>query len=239
MVVDEEEVDQSLVLQGEDMTGAVVDQVEDAEGEDQQVQRPVRGHKAPYQPSTKEVELHNYTHMAYRSWCPYCVAARRPNAAHKRVDEERSVPLIASDYAYIRDSRDQELLTILVCKILPYQITLAMAVEHKGVTAANVERVSSWLKEVGLTKFVYKSDQEPSIIALFEAAAQAAGKQMSQEREDAVVATPEHSSVGESASNGIAERAVQSVEDIVRTCKLALEARIGKRIPSTSPILCC
>ena len=116
---DEDEIDEALVLQGESMTGTEIDRVEDVEGQDQQVQRGAKGHKSPYQPSAKEVELHNFTHLVYRSWCPFCVAARRPNTAHKRMDEERSVPLIAPDYAYIRDSRDQELLTVLVAKVLP------------------------------------------------------------------------------------------------------------------------
>merc|ERR1711940_242046 len=39
----------------------------------------------------------------------------------------------------------------------------------------------------------------------------------------------ENSAVGESKSNGFAERAVQSVEGMVRTLKLDLEARIGEK----------
>ena len=47
---------------------------------------------------------------------------------------------------------------------------------------------------------------------------------------------PEHSAVGESQSNGKAERAVQQAEDQVRTAKSALESRIGAKIPSSLPI---
>ena len=43
---------------------------------------------------------------------------------------------------------------------------------------------------------------------------------------------PEASAVGESARNARAERTVQAVEDLLRVHKHALEARIGKRIPS-------
>ena len=39
-------------------------------------------------------------------------------------------------------------------------------------------------------------------------------------------AVDEHSAVGESASNGRAERTVQAVEDLLRTLKSALESRI-------------
>ena len=48
---------------------------------------------------------------------------------------------------------------------------------------------------------------------------------------------PEHSAVGESQSNSRAERAVQELEDHLRKGKAVLEARLGKRIPSTHPIV--
>ena len=50
-------------------------------------------------------------------------------------------------------------------------------------------------------------------------------------------AVPENSAVGESASNGRAERTVQEVEDLLRVNKLALEAHIGEQIPSTHPVV--
>ena len=50
-------------------------------------------------------------------------------------------------------------------------------------------------------------------------------------------AVPEASAVGESASNGRAERAIQAIEDKHRTLKIALESRIATRIPSTHPVL--
>ena len=50
-------------------------------------------------------------------------------------------------------------------------------------------------------------------------------------------AVPENSAVGESASNGRAERTVQEVEDLLRVHKLALEAHIGVQIPSRHPVV--
>ena len=52
-----------------------------------------------------------------------------------------------------------------------------------------------------------------------------------------LVATPERSMPGESPSNGIAERAVQQLEDQIRTMKLAPEARLKVRIPMDHPIM--
>ena len=55
--------------------------------------------------------------------------------------------------------------------------------------------------------------------------------------EDGPVAAPEHSALGESASNGLAERAVQALEGQVRTMKLALESRIECDITRDHPIM--
>ena len=50
-------------------------------------------------------------------------------------------------------------------------------------------------------------------------------------------AVPENSAVGQSASNGRAERTVQEVEDLLRVHKLALEAHIGVQNPSKHPVV--
>ena len=55
--------------------------------------------------------------------------------------------------------------------------------------------------------------------------------------DDARIIVPEHSAVGESQSNGNAERAVQQEEDQVRTIKSALASRIGAKIPSSHPLV--
>ena len=46
---------------------------------------------------------------------------------------------------------------------------------------------------------------------------------------------PEASAVGESQSNGLSERVVQLIEDLVRTYKLVLEDRMAKRLSTSSP----
>ena len=52
-----------------------------------------------------------------------------------------------------------------------------------------------------------------------------------------VGAIPEHSAVGESQSNGKAERAVRHVEDLVRCHKAHLEDSLGKTIPVHHPVI--
>ena len=52
-----------------------------------------------------------------------------------------------------------------------------------------------------------------------------------------MIAVTEETHPGESQSNGAIERAIQSIEDQLRTLKLALESRIGKRIPMSHPVM--
>ena len=91
-------------------------------------------------------------------------------------------------------------------------------------------------EETELTQHVI--DETLIINDLVEEAARRVGRSASPVGDDDVrIAVPENSAVGESASNGKAERAVQMVEDQIRTVKLALETRIGARIQSSHPML--
>ena len=131
------------------------------------------------------------------------------------------------DYCFVRDRDDTVLCKVLVGKLYPSRKMLACVVDSKGVIDPYaVSRVTSFIRESGLTNFnfVFKSDQESSIQAVMEQAIRKSG------RNGTIV--PEASAVGESASNARAERTVQAVEDLLRVHKHALEARIGKRIPS-------
>ena len=59
--------------------------VEQDEIEEAQIVKPK---PRPYQPTAADVELHNRTHLPYRSWCEHCVKGRGRNTAHRRLDME-------------------------------------------------------------------------------------------------------------------------------------------------------
>ena len=86
-------------------------------------------------------------------------------------------------------------------------------------------RLTQYIRETGLSKFnvVTKSDQERSIVAMVDEAVRRSGR--------SGTAVPEASAVGESASNGRAERTVQSIEDLLRVHTLSFESRIGMKLP--------
>ena len=55
-------------------------------------------------PSKEEVELHNKTHLPYRSWCPHCVRgqARRRNRRKRRKRTKSFVPVISLNYMWMK-----------------------------------------------------------------------------------------------------------------------------------------
>ena len=216
--------------------GAVADDedvIVASDGSEFQMARAASSPKAP----SKEIQArHNLTHLPYASWCPWCVMGRRTNSPHFRSSgSDRSLPLFVADYAFVRDREDEVMCKLLVGKLYPSRKVLACVVDSKGVVDPyGVNRVAAFFRESGLTNFeaqcwVVKSDQEPSILALLEAAIKKSG------RNGTIV--PEASAVGESASNARAERTVQSVEDLLRVHKHALEARIGKRLAADHPTM--
>ena len=52
--------------------------------DDDIVCQPCEPMSEPVVPTAAQIAAHNISHLPYRSWCPYCVAARRPNNRHGR-----------------------------------------------------------------------------------------------------------------------------------------------------------
>ena len=56
--------------------------------EDDTVVQPAKALPQPKVPTAAEVAAHCLTHLPYRSWCPHCVASRRPNTQHRSSSSE-------------------------------------------------------------------------------------------------------------------------------------------------------
>ena len=88
----------------------------------------------PIAPSQREIDEHNLTHANYRSWCPWCVAGRRPNTQHRSQADQppREVPALHLDYCFLGDEAEDDRQTALVGKIEPIGSTLFIPVDVKG-----------------------------------------------------------------------------------------------------------
>ena len=198
-----------------------------------------RGIPAPKLPSKAEVDKHNLNHLPYRSWCPHCLAARRANNSHRPrlKGAGRTVPLFCSDYCFVKQ-HEEEPLTVLVGKLYPSHSVFATGCDAKGPEDPAAGRLAEFLRASGVNKMVYKSDQEPALKATVEYALTKIGRTGDAKGgDDFLQLVPEYSAVGESPSNGRAERAIQTIEDMVRTYLHALEGRIKTKVSTAWPVV--
>ena len=210
-----------------------LDHVDEDVGEGPIVAQSPRGMPSPVQPSADEVARHWLTHLPYRNWCRWCVAAKLGNAPHPTLpDHSREVPLFVADYCYVRDSKDDDLLTCFVGKVYPSRALFSVPCDVKGEDPYAVGRLVEFIRSCGIWRMVHMSDQEKSIGAMIDGAMRELGGST-----DWVGAVREVSAVGESQSNGKAESAVKAVQDQIRVMTAALESRVSARIPSIHPVL--
>lgn len=210
---------------------------------------------SPKSMTKEEFAKHVVTHLPYHPACPHCVAGKRCNSHHRSKPQVRKIPLVSADYGFLRDESSQELTTFLVIAVRPWRLYFACVCDIKGPEPHVVQRIAHWFRQIGLSHYAYRSDREPAIRAMLAEATRIAGlhgvhEPKPEEEEDsddegAVVvhpqgpsaSVPEESSPGESRSNGFAERSIQLVEDQLRCMKLALEDRLGAKIPCGHPII--
>ena len=175
----------------------------------------------PRLPTQAEVDDHNVTHTPYRNWCPHCVRGRGKDLDHRRsVEEDRRVREFAFDYCFMGDEAGDKV-TILVGRERTTGMTMATVVPLKGSSGQfAVLKVLDFFKLCGAeeSEAIIKTVQEPAIALLIKDVVQA---------RRGMVTMVEKSPVGSSGSNGVVERAIQSVEGLIRTLKSACEHRWG------------
>ena len=117
----------------------------------------------------------------------------------------------------MRDARDEDVTTVFVGRLYPSRNIFATVVSEKGVgDEIAAKLLADFLRDNGVKHLVYKSDQERSIKTFIDSSLMLAGVASTEDDDAVLCAVPEYSAVGESASNGRAERAVQMIEDQAR-----------------------
>ena len=177
---------------------------------------------APHEPTREERERHEIAHTPFRAWCQDCVDGRGRNLDHKLMEAERGhqIPTISMDYAFFGDGEGEAAPT-LVMREHRTRATESHPVTTKGGGVAWIrKKVAEAIKRTGLKQFIFKTDQEPSIIEL--------KRRVVEELPEGYQVTMEESPVNEHEANGTIERAVSTVSGFVRTLKVALERSYGK-----------
>ena len=128
------------------------------------------------------------------------------------------MPEVHLDFAF-PGSHGQAGLTLLVARERDSKMLLSTPLPTKGTTGQfGIKRFVAFLKEIGCEgqDLILKSDQEEAIKALVNEVIRWRSSSRT---------IPEMSPVKSSQSNGIAERAIESIVSQVRVAKSALEAR--------------
>jgi hypothetical protein len=226
--------------------GAAADIVEDGEGDHRQVAEGDLGQdedgdpveeavvakpaKDPRAPSQAERDEHEATHLPFRSWCAECVCGRRDNPGHfRRAEEERVVPEVMLDYAFVRRKDETETVTILLMKDRESRAVRAWTMRNKGVCYEEAAlRAVEGLKAFGHpSKILIKVDNEKSLKALRDEVLRLLGQQA------VPVVPPTH----ESESNGAVENGVKLFKGLLRVHLMALERKLDGKIPSDHPLM--
>ena len=196
----------------------------------------------PGEPTKKEREEHDLTHIPYRSWCYHCVSGRgkeHPHFEDKHGEKEDRVPVVAMDYCYLGSEGQEGVPPTLVMKCAKSKAIFSHRCEQKGPALEwIVKRVVRDLGILGWSKVVLKCDQEPSIVALQNAViAERSGQVVAAGAPGPEATIPENSKAYDHQSNGLAERGVQEVQGIARTVKHHIEYKLGITINYDHPII--
>ena len=144
--------------------------------------------------------------------------------------ETLTVPEVHLDYCFSREVAGQDYSVVLVGKDRETKLILAHVVPFKGGDTEWVsEQVCRDLRKFGISgDVVFKTDQEPALVDLM--------KQICALRPSSRSCLT-HSGVGDSKGNGLAERAVQPLEEMIRVHKLSFESRLKTKVPCAHPLV--
>ena len=193
----------------------------------------------PGEPTQAEVDQHNLTHAAFRSWCPHCVRGRARNNPHRAVQRESdAAPTLSFDYGFlsggVQDESSQTAAGFSPVLVMHDEVTSSVfshAVPHKGVDYPEVtlvlRAVCRDIYSLGYKRVIFKDDQEPALVAFLQALRRALMGEVVFER----------SPVGDAQSHGAVERAVQTMQGFARTIRDAVEYRLQVKVNPENPLM--
>ena len=186
---------------------------------------------AARQPTELERQKHSQTnHAVFAPWREVCVKAKGTGAQHRRqtnkelAKQDQYGPRIYSDFFYMSEGGVST--PMLALKFSMSGTMAATALEQKGLTQYGVKFF--FIQQTGVRMFINKSDGEPAMKALKDAAA----KDM-----EGVKGISQESPVGDHQANGDIESTVRTLKAQMRATRFALESRLGLQLAHDDPIL--
>ena len=220
---------------------------------DEQMSLPTRALKSPGQPSVEERTAHEVHHLSYRPWCPECVEARGVDNLHHRqpaLDELATLKVmfdiffvgpddLAKRYKIVNGcfslldkegfQTSQELdqtiavLDLIDCKTNAQGTLFA----NKELDEYKVNYIVAMLDHWGHTTVILQKDQERATMSIANAVRDRRAKSTIVRGSPAY---PKQSAGHVEGSNRLAA-------GLLRTYKLKLERKIGRRLRPSDPIV--
>ena len=130
----------------------------------------------PTAPTREQREIHEMCHYPYASWCAHCVRGKAVNNPHRKLKKHaacKSEPVVSGDFCFLSQADDASVAPVFVLRDHRSRVTFAHVTQGKStskevysqyLTKAVVED----MKALGHPKLVFKTDQEPAMVALQE-----------------------------------------------------------------------
>ena len=189
---------------------------------------------AARQPTELERQKHFQMHHAvFRTLVPSVCQSKREQE-HNTGDrqsrnwpkQEQDGPRIYSDFFYMSEAGVS--IPMLAVKFSRSGRIAATALEQKGLTQYGVKFFAGFIQQTGVRRFINRSDGEPAMKALKDAAAKAL---------EGVESMGQESPVGDHQANGAIESAVRTLKAQMRATRFGLESRMGRQLAHDDPIL--
>ena len=196
-----------------------MEQRKEEEEESSEKQRP-RASKDPPPTSEQERIQHEITHLRFRSWHH----GKRARRGLSQINRGRETSPSR------QEGRNKTF--FLVARERGTRAVLSTVVPRKSTGEWICRRPMAWLREIGLelVDITVKSDSEPASTSLIVSWSTLRGMKRG------LRIVSESGPVGSSKSNGIVERAIQSVQGMVRTTRSAIEENWEVKIDVTHSV---
>ena len=193
----------------------------------------------PKLPTRAEQDLHFLTHLPYAAWCAYCVAHRGKEDARKSEErsdkKDRGLSVISFDYGFTTtegEDEERQFGTMLCVTESETKAILCVPVVGKG--SVSLKQVTEEIVRFSMAtsagqSVIFQSDGERSTRQILRAV-QHCRAQLGLHSEIRVTGRDQH------ASNGQAERAIQSVRRTAGSLRAFAEHKAQVKIQGSSHV---
>ena len=186
-------------------------------------------------PKPEDVAIHNLTHLPYASWCPVCVACKGKESPHPRENPEKersSRPTFCMDFCFTGTSHDEAPAAVsLVCidSWSRNSVCVPTATKGKDLIEHLAEAVTYMSTQLQYGSINLKADNETTMTRLKSV--------IQKQRSSLGLGTVLQDAVsGQKETNGMAERAIQTIRRQALTLLKGTEENAGILIAHTHPI---